>query len=70
MRKAVGGLALVLLATAACRDAEPDTDPVIARLGGDPIHRSEISAPAASQLHLHEAQSYALLEEEAERGDG
>jgi len=60
-------LALVLLAAVACRDAAPDADPVIARLGGEPIRRSEVSAPAAFRLHLHEAQSYALLEEETER---
>jgi protein-disulfide isomerase len=60
-------LALVLLAAAACRDAAPETDPVIARLGGEPIRRSEVSAPAAFRLYLHEAQSYALLEEETGR---
>ena len=59
--------ALVLLAASACRDAVTDTDPVIARLGGEPIRRSEVSAPAAFRLYLHEAQAYALLEEETER---
>jgi protein-disulfide isomerase len=60
-------LALALLAFAACREAAPDADPVVARLGGEPIRRSEVSAPAAFRLYLHEAQAYALLEEETGR---
>jgi protein-disulfide isomerase len=59
-------LSLCLLAASACGDAGRE-DPVIARLDGAPIRRSEVSAPAAFRLYLHDVQSYALLEEETKR---
>jgi protein-disulfide isomerase len=40
---------------------------VVARLDGEPIRRSEVSAPAAFRLYRHEVASYALLEQETER---
>jgi protein-disulfide isomerase len=71
-----GGLASALAAALACAlaaalalacgDAEP-ADPVIARLGGEPIRRSEVSAPAAFRLWRHEAEAHALLERETQR---
>ena len=64
-----GRLALALcasLAAAACGKPGAD-DPVIARLGEQAIRRSEVSAPAAFRLYVHEAQSYAVLEEETRR---
>jgi 2-hydroxychromene-2-carboxylate isomerase len=57
-------LALCALALAACGDGD---DPVIARLDGRDIHRSEVSAPAAFRLYRYEAQAYALLEDETQR---
>jgi 2-hydroxychromene-2-carboxylate isomerase len=59
-------LPLALLAALACGDAHPD-DPVIARLDGAPIRRSEVSAPAAFRLHRNAVESYGVLEEEALR---
>lgn len=59
-------LVLLLLAACGCGPDGPD-DPVIARLDGEPIRRSEVSAPAAFRLYRHEAQSYAVLEEETRR---
>ena len=60
------GVALVLLLAAGCGQRAAD-DPVIARLGEQEIHRSEVSAPVAFRLYVHEAQSYAVLEEETRR---
>jgi 2-hydroxychromene-2-carboxylate isomerase len=62
------GLALAscLLAAAACRDTSAD-DPVVAHLHGQPIRRSEVSAPAAFRLYRYEAEAYALLEDETQR---
>ena len=57
---------LCLLVAAGCGDAGPD-DPVIARLDGQPIRQSEVSAPAAFRLYRYEAQAYALLEDETKR---
>lgn len=59
-------LALGLLVVAGCGDAAAD-DPVLARLDGRPIRKSEVSAPAAFRLYRYEAQAYALLEDETER---
>jgi hypothetical protein len=59
-------LPFVLFAALACSDAPPD-DPVIARLDGAPIRRSEVSAPAAFRLYRSEVQAYGVLEEEALR---
>jgi hypothetical protein len=59
-------LVLALLAALGCGRDGPD-DPVIARLDGEPIRRSEVSAPAAFRLYRYEAQSYAVLEEETRR---
>jgi hypothetical protein len=61
-----GMLLLAGLLAAACHEATPD-DPVIARIGAEPIRRSEVSAPAAFRLYRYEAQSWALLEQEARR---
>lgn len=60
------GLALGLLVVAGCGDAGTD-DPVLARLDGRPIRKSEVSAPAGFRLYRYEAQAYALLEDETER---
>jgi protein-disulfide isomerase len=58
--------AFALLVVAGCGKAAAD-DPVIARLGGQAIRRSEVSAPAAFRLYVHEVQSYSVLEEETRR---
>lgn len=42
-------------------------DPVIARLGGEPIRKSEVGAAAAFRLYRHEVASYTLLERETAR---
>ena len=65
MRRALA-LASCLLAATACRDTSAD-DPVVARLDGQPIRRSEVSAPAAFRLYRYEAEAYALLEDETQR---
>ncbi len=54
------------LAAAGCGKPAAD-DPVIARLGGRPIHRSAVSAPAAFRLYVQEVQAYSVLEEETRR---
>jgi len=59
-------LLLCLVVASACGDRGAE-DPVIARLGGEPIRRSEVSAPAAFRLYRYDVQSYALLEEETDR---
>ena len=56
-------LPLGLLVVAGCGA----DDPVLARLDGRPIRRSEVSAPAGFRLYRYEAQSYALLEDETKR---
>jgi protein-disulfide isomerase len=58
-------LLLALLAGLAC-DRTPE-DPVIARLDGEPIRASEVSAPAAFRLYRKQVESYRVLEEEARR---
>jgi hypothetical protein len=68
VRRRAARLALgCTLALLACADAAEEPDPVIARLDGQPIRRSEVSAPAAFRLYRHQVASYALLEQEAER---
>jgi hypothetical protein len=57
---------LALAAALACGEPHAD-DPVIARLDGEPIRRSEVSAPAAFRLYRKEVETYAVLEEEALR---
>lgn len=65
MRRAFA-LAFALLAASGCGDDSRE-DPVIARLAGEPIRRSEVSAHAAFRLYRFEAQAWALLEDEAQR---
>jgi protein-disulfide isomerase len=66
-RAAALGAALLLLA---CGDASAPAappDPVIARLGGEPIRRSDVSAAAAFRLYRNDVESYGLLEQETDR---
>ena len=52
-----------LLVLAGCGE----DDPVLARLDGRAIRKSEVSAAAAFRLYRYEAQAYALLEDETKR---
>jgi protein-disulfide isomerase len=65
VRLALGcALALLACGDSAGRDRE---DPVIAKLGGEPIRKSDVSAAAAFRLYRHEVATYTLLEQETER---
>jgi protein-disulfide isomerase len=59
-------LCLALLSALSCGEPRLE-DPVIARLDGEPIRESEVSAPAAFRLYRTEVESYRVLEEEAQR---
>jgi len=57
-------LALLACGDAGRRDAD---DPVVARLGGEAIRESDVSAPVAFRLYRNEVARYTLLERETQR---
>jgi protein-disulfide isomerase len=69
-RRAVLAALAGTLALLACADDSapgPTPDPVIARLSGEPIRRSEASPAVALRLYRYEIAAYELLRQETER---
>jgi hypothetical protein len=67
VRRGAAAFALALFACGEASETGPASDPVIARLAGEPIRRSEVSASAAFRLYRHEVEAYVLLEQETGR---